>query len=151
MVVFFRYDLSYLSRKLKLHTSPQQYIISMDSKKTVVYHRWDDIPTEPVNEMLTRKLITGERLMLAQVFLKKGCIVPVHHHENEQMTYILKGALKFEIEGKELLVREGEVLFIPSNVPHKATAMEDTVDLDVFAPPRQDWIDKTDNYLRNNK
>ncbi|MBI3787095.1 MAG: cupin domain-containing protein [Ignavibacteriales bacterium] len=119
------------------------------AKQNVTLTRWNDIPLEPLNDLLARKLVTGERIMLAQVFLKKGCVVPAHSHENEQMTYILKGALQFEIEGKELIVREGEVLHIPSNIVHKATALEETLDLDVFSPPRQDWLNKTDEYLRN--
>ena len=109
------------------------------------------MPKERVNDMLDRRLITGERMMLAHVYLKKGCVVPKHSHENEQLTYILEGALKFwigEDEGKELIVRSGEVLVIPSNVPHKAEALEDTLDVDIFSPPRQDWLDKTDDYLR---
>ncbi len=101
--------------------------------------------------MLDRRLITGDRMMLAHVYLKKGCIVPKHSHENEQLTYILSGVLKFwigEDESQELLVRAGEVLHIPSNVPHKAEALEDTLDVDIFDPPRQDWLNKTDSYLR---
>jgi quercetin dioxygenase-like cupin family protein len=101
--------------------------------------------------MLDRRLITGDRMMLAHVYLKKGCIVPKHSHENEQLTYILQGALRFwigEDESQELLVRAGEVLHIPSNVPHKAEAIEDTLDVDIFDPPRQDWLNKTDSYLR---
>jgi quercetin dioxygenase-like cupin family protein len=86
--------------------------------------------------------------MLARVLLKKGCIVPEHSHHNEQLTYILEGALKFWIDGKEIVVRAGETLAIPRNMPHKAEALEDTVDLDVFNPPRADWINKTDQYLR---
>ena len=93
-------------------------------------------------------MITGDKVMLARVLLKKGCVVPEHSHENEQVTYVLEGALKFWIEDKEIVVRAGEVLCIPSKVPHKAEAVEDTVDLDVFYPPRQDWINKTDGYLR---
>jgi quercetin dioxygenase-like cupin family protein len=113
--------------------------------------RWDDLPRERVTEMLDRKLIWGDRIMLAHVFLKKGCIVPRHSHDNEQFTYILDGALRFWIgddEAEEIVVRAGEVLWLPSNVPHKAEALEDTLDMDVFSPPRQDWIDKTDDYLR---
>ncbi len=93
-------------------------------------------------------MITGERVMLAHVIMKKGSVVPAHQHENEQVTYVLQGALKFEIGGKEIIIRPGEVLHIPSNVVHKATALEDTLDLDIFSPPRQDWLDKTDDYLR---
>ncbi|MFZ0287096.1 MAG: cupin domain-containing protein, partial [Terriglobales bacterium] len=90
-------------------------------------------------------------IMLARVLLKKGCIVPEHSHHNEQATYILDGALKFWIDGKEIVVRTGEVLTIPPHMPHKAEALEDTVDLDVFNPPRADWINKTDQYLRGTK
>jgi quercetin dioxygenase-like cupin family protein len=101
--------------------------------------------------MLERRLITGDRMMLAHVYLKKGCIVPKHSHENEQLTYILEGALKFKIGedgAEEITVRAGEVLLIPSNVPHMAEALEETLDVDVFSPPRQDWLDKKDDYLR---
>jgi quercetin dioxygenase-like cupin family protein len=121
------------------------------SARTVTFTRWADLPHERVNQQLTRKLITGDQVMLAQVFLEKGCIVPRHQHTNEQCTYILDGALRFwigEDEAEEIVVRSGEVLHIPANVWHKAEALEDTVDLDVFVPPRQDWLDKTDDYLR---
>lgn len=117
----------------------------------VTWYRWDEMPREQVSPMLDRRLITGERMMLAHVYLKKGCVVPRHQHENEQLTYILEGALKFWIgadEKKMLIVRAGEVLHIPSMVWHKAEALEDTLDVDVFSPPRQDWLDKTDAYLR---
>jgi quercetin dioxygenase-like cupin family protein len=109
------------------------------------------MPKEQVSAMLDRRLITGERMMLAHIYLKKGCIVPRHQHENEQLTYVLDGALRFwigEDESEELIIRSGEVLHIPSKVWHKAEALEDTLDVDVFSPPRQDWIDKTDAYLR---
>jgi len=109
------------------------------------------MPREKVSAMLDRRLITGDRMMLAHVYLKKGCIVPKHTHENEQFTYILEGALHFWIgddEKEEVVVRAGEVLHIPSNVPHKAEALEDTLDVDVFSPPREDWLNKTDSYLR---
>jgi quercetin dioxygenase-like cupin family protein len=106
---------------------------------------------EKVSDLLDRRLITGDRMMLAHVYLKKGCIVPRHSHENEQLTYILEGALRFwigEDGSDELIVSAGEVLHIPSNVPHKAEALEDTLDVDIFSPPRQDWLDKSDGYLR---
>ena len=104
--------------------------------------RWDDLPEERLNALLSRRLITGARTMLAHVYLKKGCIVPKHHHENEQFTYILEGALEFLIGAdgdQKVVVRAGEVLHLPSNLPHSATALEDTLDLDIFTPPRQDW------------
>ncbi len=118
----------------------------------VQFYRWDDMPKEQVTPMLSRRLVTGERMMLAHVYLDKGAVVPKHSHHNEQLTYILEGALRFWIgeDGtEEVVVRAGEVLHIPSNVPHKAEALEDTLDVDIFSPPRQDWLDKTDAYLRH--
>lgn len=112
--------------------------------------RWDEMPKEKVTDTLSRRLVTGERIMLAHVYLDKGCIVPRHSHENEQITYILEGALRFRIgeEGEqEIIVRAGEVLHIPSHVPHMAEALEDTLDVDIFAPPRADWLDGTDSYF----
>jgi quercetin dioxygenase-like cupin family protein len=109
------------------------------------------MPKETVNDALDRRLVTGERMMLAHVYLKKGCIVPRHSHENEQITYVLDGSLRFwlgEDGQEEVVVNTGEVLVIPSNLPHKAEALVDTLDLDVFCPPRQDWLDGTDHYLR---
>lgn len=117
----------------------------------VTHYRWDDMPKEKVSDTLERRLVTGERMMLAHVYLKKGCLVPQHSHDNEQLTYILEGALHFWIgpdKKEEIIVRAGEVLHIPSNVLHEALAIEDTLDVDVFSPPRQDWLDKTDAYLR---
>lgn len=112
------------------------------------HYRWENLPLEPVNEWMTRRLITGERTMIAQIFLKKGNVVPMHHHENEQITYVVEGALRFLVEGQEITVRAGEVLHIPPNVPHQAEVLEDTIDLDIFTPPRQDWLEGTDTYLR---
>ena len=112
---------------------------------------WKSIDLEDLNPLLQRHFIVGQNIMLARVLLKKGCIVPEHSHHNEQLTYILDGALKFWIDGKEIVVRSGEVLTIPPHMPHKAEALEDTVDLDVFNPPRADWINKTDQYLRGSK
>jgi len=123
----------------------------MASAKEVTFYRWDSMKKERVSDMLERRLITGDRMMLAHVYLKKGCIVPKHSHENEQLTYILEGALKFKIGddgADEITVSAGEVLLIPSNVPHQAEALEETLDVDVFSPPRQDWLDKKDDYLR---
>ncbi len=109
---------------------------------------WNAVELEQLKPDLARQLVVGNQIMLARVLLKKGCVVPRHSHVNEQITYILEGALKFDIEGKEIVVNAGEVLCIPSNVPHAAVAMEETVDLDVFTPPREDWLGKTDHYLR---
>lgn len=115
------------------------------------YIPWNSVPLEDLNPLLQRQMVWGQEIMLARVLLKKGCIVPQHSHHNEQLTYILEGALKFWIDGREIIVHAGETLSIPSNMPHKAEALEDTVDLDVFAPPRADWISKTDQYLRGDK
>lgn len=115
------------------------------------YIPWHTIPLEDLNPLLQRQFVVGQEIMLARVLLKKGCIVPEHFHHNEQLTYIVEGALKFWIDNQEIVVHAGEVLCIPSNMPHKAEALEDTVDLDVFTPPRADWISKTDQYLRKVK
>lgn len=116
----------------------------------VTLHRWDAMAKEKVTDQISRRLVTGQGLMLAHVYLDKGAIVPRHQHHNEQITYILEGALRFwigEDESQVTDVRAGEVLHIPSNVWHKAEALEDTLDVDVFNPPRQDWLDKTDSYF----
>ncbi len=121
------------------------------SDAQVRHYRVADQPKEQLNPLISRSLITGERAMLAHVYLKKGAVVPMHSHDNEQITYVLDGALEFKIGngGPEgLVVRSGEVLHLPSNVPHEAVALEDTIDVDVFTPPRQDWLDGTDDYLR---
>ncbi len=112
------------------------------------YLSWDTVPLETMSDMISRKVISGEKAMVAQVFLKKDAVVPEHHHESEQITYILEGALKFDIEGREVIVRAGEVLHIPSHVPHRAVALEDTLDVDIFSPIRTDWLIKDDAYLR---
>ena len=112
------------------------------------YLSWNDVELETMHPLLQRQLVVGHKVMLARVLLKQGCIVPLHSHENEQLSYILEGALKFWIDGKEIVVHAGEVLTIPPHMPHKAEALEDTVDLDIFYPPRADWLNKTDAYLR---
>lgn len=121
------------------------------SERNVSFYRWDDMPKEKVSETLDRRLITGDRMMISHVYLKKGSVVPRHSHENEQITYILEGGLRFWIgpdESQVIDVLAGEVLHIPSMVQHKAEALEDTLDVDVFSPPREDWLNKTDDYLR---
>jgi quercetin dioxygenase-like cupin family protein len=147
------------------HTSPSQTCITigefveftdcrvgvreMSSEQAeAVYTKWNDIEVEKLSSHIGRQFIVGTEMMIARVLMKKDAHVPLHHHENEQITYILEGALKFVVGGKEVTVHAGEVLCIPPNVPHEATALEDTVDLDIFNPPRQDWIDRDDAYLR---
>jgi quercetin dioxygenase-like cupin family protein len=115
------------------------------------HYRWEELPAEKLKDGLTRRLITSDRMMIAHVYLKKGIDVPRHSHENEQITYILEGALQFHLGAngeREVIVRAGEVLVIPSYLPHSALALEDTLDVDVFNPPRQDWLAGTDAYLR---
>ncbi len=120
------------------------------------YARWDSIRKETVTDVISRRLFTGKRMMLAQVYLEKGAVVPTHQHENEQITWILEGALRFWIGDaesgiEEMVVSAGEMLYIPSNVPHKAEALEYTLDVDAFSPPRQDWLEKTDSYFHDKK
>jgi quercetin dioxygenase-like cupin family protein len=117
------------------------------SSTGVRLHRWDEIALEKVTEMISRKFIAGERETLAQVYLKRGAIVPIHAHESEQMTYVLQGALKLLVGGEDVTVREGEVLHVPTRVPHQVEALDDTFVLDVFSPTRQDWIDRADDDL----
>jgi quercetin dioxygenase-like cupin family protein len=115
------------------------------------HYRWDEMRAEPLKGGMSRRLITGDRMMIAHVYFKKGDDVPRHAHDNEQITYIIEGALHFWLGAngeREVIVRGGEVLVIPSNLPHRALALEDTLDVDVFNPPRQDWLDGSDAYLR---
>jgi quercetin dioxygenase-like cupin family protein len=126
---------------------------SMSSEVAVTRTRWEEVENEQLTELLQRRMITGERIMLAQIHLEKGCVVPTHSHENEQMSYILRGRICFWSGGeeKQTIVSAGEVLHLPSNIPHRAEALEDTLSLDVFSPPRQDWLDGTDDYLRGKR
>jgi len=109
---------------------------------------WATIEKEVMNEKVWRKVISGQETMVAQIFLTKGAMVPIHQHASEQISYVIEGALKYEVEGREVILRAGEVLHIPSNVPHGALAIEDTLDLDVFSPIRADWLTAKDGYLR---
>jgi quercetin dioxygenase-like cupin family protein len=122
----------------------------MDEQAEVRHFRWDKMEKEKVTDVIHRKVISGERAMVAQIFLEKGALVPMHSHENEQITYLLEGSLRFFLgaDREELILRAGEVLHIPSQVPHEAEALEDCLDIDVFSPPRQDWLDGTDDYFR---
>ena len=110
-------------------------------------HRWSEIEREELSPGVARQMLHSDRMTVARIYLKKGAIVPRHHHENEQMTYVLQGAMKFLIGGEEIMLREGEVLHIPSWVEHQAEALDDTFELDLFSPIRQDWLDKTDTYF----
>jgi len=115
------------------------------------HYRWEDLPKEDLSPGISRRLITSERMMLTHVYLEKGFVVPRHSHENEQLTWIVEGVLRFwlgEDESEVVDVAAGEVLHIPSHLPHKAEALETTLDVDIFSPPRQDWLDGSDAYLR---
>ena len=111
-------------------------------------HRWDEIALEKVTEVISRKIVTGEKEMLSQIYLKRGAVVPMHKHEAEQLTYVLQGSLRFLVGGEDVTVREGEVLLIPSWVDHQAEALDDTLTLDIFSPIRHDWLNGTDDYFR---
>jgi quercetin dioxygenase-like cupin family protein len=121
----------------------------LSNQSTLQHASFNTMPTEKLNPLIDRQMIYGERSMLARIILRKGALVPRHSHDNEQITYILEGALRFTLgDGEVITVSAGETLVIPSNLPHQAEALEDTVDLDVFCPPRADWIAGTDSYLR---
>jgi quercetin dioxygenase-like cupin family protein len=126
----------------------QQGIPKQRAKAVLKHIPWNTVEIEQLNPLIGRQFVVGRDIMVARVLMRKGAIVPEHSHMNEQVTYILAGALKFWIDGKEIVVHEGEVLTIPPNMPHKAEAIEDTVDLDVFNPPRADWMNRDDQYLR---
>jgi quercetin dioxygenase-like cupin family protein len=111
-------------------------------------HRWADIASEQINPATSRQYITAHAVTLARFELKRGGEVPLHSHANEQVTSVMSGALKFLIEGREVIVRAGEMLQIPGTVPHAVDVLEDTVAIDVFSPVRQDWIDGTDTYFK---
>jgi len=122
--------------------------------QTATLYNWEKVPLERLNNKISRKLVTSDRMMVAHVHIEKGGIVPKHSHHNEQISYILEGAVKFllgEDQDEEVIVRSGEVLVIPSNLPHSALALEDTIDVDIFNPPREDWLDGSDAYLREGK
>jgi quercetin dioxygenase-like cupin family protein len=111
-------------------------------------YRWAEIPAEQMNPLFTRQFVTGEKTMLAKIFLKQGCVVPTHQHPNEQISLVLSGSMEFVVNGKSQVVEAGDILVIPADVPHSALAIEDFEGLDIFTPPRQDWLEKTDTYLR---
>lgn len=122
--------------------------------QTATLYNWEEVPLERLNNKISRKLVTSDRMMVAHVYIEKDGIVPKHSHHNEQISYVLEGALKFllgEDQDEEVFVRAGEVLVIPSNLPHSALALEDTLDVDIFNPPREDWLDGSDAYLREGK
>ena len=124
----------------------------MTAEPSVRRYRWDSMPKEAVTDAIDRRVVSGARATLAQVYLSAGSVVPLHSHEHEQFTYILQGALRFWLgaeQSEEVVVRAGEVLHIPSHIPHRALALEDTVDLDIFTPVRQDWLDGTDSYFND--
>jgi len=112
------------------------------------HYSWETVKKEVLNEKMSRKVISGEKVMIAQISIAQGGVVPAHQHESEQLSYVVEGALKFELEGREIVVRQGEVLHIPSHVPHSAVAVEDFFGIDVFSPIRLDWLTGQDDYLR---
>jgi quercetin dioxygenase-like cupin family protein len=119
--------------------------VAQDEVKHV---RWEEIPRETLNPLFDRQLVVGNQIMVARIIMKKDCVVPTHSHHNEQVSHIQTGSMRFTIEGRDITVRAGEFLCIPPHVPHSAVALEDMIGIDIFTPPREDWINKTDQYLR---
>ena len=120
----------------------------MSAAPGLKYIPWKSVERERLNPQIDREMVVGDKIMLARVIMKKGAHVPLHQHHNEQVTYILEGALKFEIGGQEVIVRKGEIVHIPPNVPHGVVALEDTFDIEIFVPVREDWLTGQDDYLR---
>jgi quercetin dioxygenase-like cupin family protein len=112
------------------------------------HYKLHETPVEQVTDLFSRQFFTGEKITLAFLTIKAGCVVPTHAHESEQFSYVISGALQFRIGDEELVVRSGEVVQIPSHVPHSATALEETTGIDIFSPIRMDWLDGSDDYLR---
>ena len=123
----------------------------MNMPGAATLYRWDDLPRETLKAGVQRRLVSTERMMVAHVYFDEGTVVPRHAHENEQLTYILEGVLRFRLgedESEVVDVKAGEILHIPSWLAHSAEALAATLDVDIFCPPRQDWLDGTDAYLR---
>jgi unsaturated pyranuronate lyase len=139
-------------KKSKVKSSPRKATKKAAAKrsapKELQYLSWKALEVEQVNPLFDRQMITGKNVMFSRLVLRKGCIVPLHSHHNEQITFVLEGALRFEIDGQTIVVKSGEVLAIPPHMPHRVEALEDTIDFDIFDPPRADWINRTDQYLR---
>ena len=120
----------------------------MSQSNAVQHVRWHEMPVENMNPLFDRQYVVGNQVMVARISLKRGCIVPQHSHHHEQISHILSGAVRFLIDGREITLGVGELLLIPPHVPHSVVALEDTIAIDTFTPPREDWINKTDQYLR---
>jgi quercetin dioxygenase-like cupin family protein len=120
----------------------------MSQSKAVQHVRWQEVPAENMNPLFDRQYVVGDQVMVARISMKRGCLVPQHSHRHEQISHVLSGVLRFTVDGKEITLGAGELLLIPPHVLHAAEALEDTVAIDTFTPPREDWIDKTDQYLR---
>ncbi len=113
-------------------------------------YRWDEMPEEVVTDSLSRKMVVGEKEMLCWLRLKPGCLVPMHSHEHEQISHVIQGRLRFVVDEEAVEIGPGETLLIPPNVPHSAEVVGDetVLDYDIFSPVREDWLDGSDSYLR---
>ncbi len=111
-------------------------------------YRWDDIEHEQMSELVGRRAIHSERMTMARIYCKKGAVVPRHSHENEQVTHMLEGRLRFQFDDREIVVSAGEMVQIESHEPHRVEALEDSIALDLFQPVRSDWLSGDDAYLR---
>ena len=123
----------------------------MSEQDSVELLDWDQIPMETVNPMMQRQIITGELMTVAKIYFKDGFLVPMHSHHNEQITQVISGLLRFRIgeNGEQTIdVGPGQTIVIPANVPHEALVVGDVVEMDMWAPRRDDWLNQTDDYLR---
>lgn len=113
--------------------------------------QWDEVPLETVNPLMQRQIITGEKMTVARIYFKDGFLVPLHSHHNEQITQVVSGLMRFrfgENGEQEIEIGPGEVVVIPENLPHEALIVGDVVEIDMWAPRRDDWLNRTDDYLR---
>jgi quercetin dioxygenase-like cupin family protein len=114
----------------------------------MTHYDWNQLPAEQLNPQITRRAIHTPGLTIARLQIQKGAVVPEHHHVHEQVATVEHGELQFWFGDKEVILRDGQSVAIPSNVPHKVVALQDTVVVDVFSPSREDWLRGDDAYLR---
>jgi quercetin dioxygenase-like cupin family protein len=126
-------------------------ILMIEYRVSVKLYNWTEVPEDQLNPTISRQMIHGETMTVARLRLRKGAVVPLHQHVNEQISMVESGRLRFVIAGEEYIVKGGEIITIPPHAPHLVEALEDAVATDLFCPIREDWIRGDDAYLRGQK
>jgi len=117
--------------------------------RAMQHYNWDEVEEEALNPLVGRRMIHGQNMTVARIRLRKGAVVPMHQHANEQISMLESGTLRFSLGGEERILHAGDALVIPPDVPHLVEALEDSLAVDLFSPPREDWIRGEDAYLRH--